>query len=99
MTPPVTRLPPGGLPGSGGWAVAVQDPGLVLVPRGCRPVRVDHQGPAPAVDGDQVVEPAQQHAVLQGRLAAVGLVRGVVHIARRGGLATPAGPLAVLVPE
>src|SRR6478752_4052139 len=86
-------------PSRGGWAVAVQDPGLVLAPRCRRPVRVHHQGPAPAVDGDQVMEPAQKDAVLKARLAAVGLVGGVVHLAGRGGLVTSAGPLAVLIPE
>jgi hypothetical protein len=44
--------------------VAVQHLGLVLVPGGGRPVRVDDQGPAPAVDGDLVVEGAKEYAVL-----------------------------------
>jgi hypothetical protein len=39
------------------------------------PSRVEHQGPAPAVDHDLVVERAEQDAVLHGRLAAVGLCR------------------------
>src|SRR5439155_21354705 len=73
--------------------------GLVLVLRAGRPVRVHHQRPAPAVDGDLVVEGAQEYAVLDGRLAAVGLVLGVVHLARRRGLVAPAGPLAVPVPQ
>ena len=47
-----------------------------------RPVRVDDQGPAPAVNHDLVVERAQQHAVLHRRLAAVGLVLRMVHLAR-----------------
>jgi hypothetical protein len=47
---------PGLLPGAGGWPVAVQHFGLVLVPRARRPVGVDDQGPAPAVDDDLVVE-------------------------------------------
>jgi len=66
-------LEPGRLPGSGGWSVAVQHLGLVLVPRAGRPVRVDDQGPAPAVDHDLVVEGAEQDAVLGRRRAAVGL--------------------------
>ena len=52
------------LPGPGRRPVAVEHLGLVLVPGGRRPVRVDDQGPAPAVDRDLVVEPAQKHAVL-----------------------------------
>jgi len=39
----------GDLPGAGGWSVAVQDLGLVLVPGAGRPVRVHHQRPAPPV--------------------------------------------------
>jgi len=57
LTRPGPRRP-GGLPGAGGWAVAVQDLGLVLVPGGGGAVGVQDQGPAPAVDDDQVVEPA-----------------------------------------
>src|SRR3982074_966981 len=55
---------PGRLPGAGGGAVAVEDFGLVLVPRAGRPVRVHDQRPAPPVDDDLVVERAEQHAVL-----------------------------------
>jgi len=86
-------LEPGRLPGSGGWSVAVQHLGLVLVPGARRPVRVDDQGPAPAVDHDLVVEGAEQDAVLGRRRAAVGLVPGVVHLAGAGGLGAAAGPL------
>src|SRR6201995_477481 len=68
---------PGLLPGAGRGAVAVQDFGLVLVPRGGGAVGVDGQGPAPAVNHDLVVEGAQEHAVLDGGRAAAGLVRGV----------------------
>ena len=89
----------GALTRPGGRSVAVQHFGLVLVPRGRRPVRVDDQGPAPAVDDDLVVERAQQHAVLDGGLAAVGLVLRVVHLAGAGGLGAAAGPLAVPVPQ
>ena len=38
----------------------MEDLGLVLVPGGGRPVRVDDQGPAPAVDDDLVVERTKQ---------------------------------------
>src|SRR5215475_11794568 len=72
---------PGLLPGAGGGPVAVQHLGLVLVPGGGGAVGVDDQGPAPAVDDDLVVEGAEQHAVLYGGGAAVGLVLGVVHLA------------------
>src|SRR6266566_2814285 len=56
---PLTFLPETGpgapLPGAGGGSVAVEHFGLVLVPRRGRPVGVEHQGPAPAVDRDLVV--------------------------------------------
>src|SRR5882672_12830268 len=74
------------LPGAGRWPVAVEDLRLVLVPRCRRPVRVDDQGPAPAMNDDLVVERAQQDTVLDRGRAAVGLVLGVVHLARAGGL-------------
>ena len=48
----------------GGWSVAVQDLGPVLVPGRGGPVRIQHERPAPLVDDNLVVEPAQQHAVL-----------------------------------
>src|SRR5690349_20136649 len=51
------------------------------------------------MDHHLVVEPAPQHAILDGRRAAVGLVPGVVHLAGLGGLVAPPGPLAVLVPQ
>jgi hypothetical protein len=54
---------PGLLPGAGRGSVAVQDFGLVLVPRGGGPVGVDDEGPAPPVDHDLVVERAEQDAV------------------------------------
>jgi DeoC/LacD family aldolase len=71
----------GRLPGPGGWSVAVQHLGLVLVPGGGGPVGVQHQGPALPVDRDLVMEGAQQHAVFGAGLAAVGFVPGVVHLA------------------
>ena len=55
-TPVRYEEPPGGpgrLPGAGGWSVAVQGLGLVLVPGGGGAVGVDDQGPAPAVDDDE----------------------------------------------
>src|SRR6185312_10430151 len=92
-------LSTGPLPGAGRGSVAVQDLGLVLVPRGGGPVRVDGQGPAPAVNDDLVVERAEQDAVRRGRLPAAGLVRGVVDLAGAGGLVAAADPLAVPVPQ
>src|SRR5256884_1286535 len=89
---------PGLLPGAGGWSVAVQDFGLVLVPRAGRPVRVHDQRPAPPVDDDLVVEGAEQDAVLDRGRAAVGLVPGVVYLAAAGGPGSAACPLAALVP-
>ena len=84
--PAERHIGPGLLPGAGGRAVAVQDFGLGLVPRGGGAVGVDDQGPAPAVDDDLVVEGAQEHAVFHGGRAAVGFVLGVVDLARAGGL-------------
>ena len=43
---------PGLLPGPGGRSVAVEDFGLVLVPRGGGAVRVEDEDPAPLVDDD-----------------------------------------------
>jgi hypothetical protein len=77
----------------------VEHLGLVLVPGRGRPVGVQDQGPAPAVDRDLMMEPAKKNAVLDGRGAAVGLVPGVVDLARLGGLVAPARPLAVLIPQ
>ncbi len=54
----------GASPGSGGWAVAGEDLGSVLVPGGGGAVGVEDDGPAPAVDDDLVVEGAEQYAVL-----------------------------------
>ena len=79
--------------------MAVELLGFVFVPGGGGAVGVQDQGPAPAVDHDLVVEPAQKHAVLDAGRAAVGLVPGVVDLARLGGLVAPPGPLAVLVPQ
>src|SRR6185437_7323433 len=76
---------PGPSPGSGGWAVVaavtVENLGLVFVPGGGGAVGVEHDGPAVAVDLDLVVEPAEQGAVPDGGLAAVGLVPQVVDLA------------------
>ena len=90
---------PGLLPGPGRWAVAVEHFGLVLVPRARHPVRVHDQRPAPPVNHDLMVERAKEHAVLYRGLPAVGLVFRVVDLAGPGGLGTPAGPLAVPVPQ
>ena len=50
---------PGCHPGRTGWAVAVEDLRLVGVPGGGGAVGVQDQGPAPPVDHDLVVEPAE----------------------------------------
>src|SRR6185437_15286501 len=55
--------------------------------------------PAPPVDRDLVMEPAQKHAVPDAGGAAVGLVPGVVDLAGLGGLVAPARPLAVLIAQ
>src|SRR4029077_15168540 len=90
---------PGPLPGAGGWSVAVQDFGLVLVPCAGRAVRVDDQGPAPAVDDDLVVERAEQHAVLRRSFPAVGFVPAVVDLAGPRGGGAAAGTVAVPGPQ
>ncbi len=82
--PPGRR--PGVLPGAGGRAVASQGLGAVLVPRGGGAVRVQDQGPAPLVDHDVVMEPAQKDAVPDAGLPAAGLVPDVVDLTRRRGL-------------
>jgi len=87
------------LPGSGGRAVAVQDLGAAGVPRGGGAVRVQHEGPAPPVDDDLMVEETEQDAVLDAGRAAVGLVLDVVDLAGGGGLGAPAGPPAVLIAQ
>ena len=66
--------------------------GLVLVPRRRRPVRVDDQGPAPAVDDDLVVEGAEQDAVLMGIWQATAdAVQGCEPLVKTAGL--PAGSM------
>src|SRR5581483_3664559 len=88
---------PGALPGAGGWSVAVQDPGLVLVPGDSGAVGIYHEGPAEPVDHDLVMVIAEQHAVAETGLAAAGPGLRMVHVAGPGGLVASAGPLAVLV--
>ena len=58
------------------------------------PVGVQHEIPSPPVNANVVMELAQEHAIGDGRDAAVGLVAQVVHIA--GGRPLPAArPFAV----
>jgi hypothetical protein len=92
-------LTTGVLPGSGGWAVAVEHLGPVGVPGGGGPVRVQDQLPAPAVDDHLVMEKTKKNAVLDAGGAAVGLVPDVVDLAGAGGLGAAAGPPAVLVAQ
>src|ERR1700757_1147617 len=88
-----------GLPGSGGWTVAVEDLGAVRIPRGGGAVGVQDQLPAPAVDDDLVMKKAEQNAGLDAGGAAVLLVADVVDLASGGGLGAAAGPPAVLVAQ
>src|SRR5579859_5009794 len=90
---------PGVLPGPGGRAVAVQHLGPVGAPCGGGAVGVQDEGPAPAVDNDQVVIRAQKNAFCDAGGAAVGLVADVVDLAGGGGLGAPAGPPAVLIAQ
>ena len=53
----------------------------------------------PAVTSAIIGPRTMEHAVLDGRRAAVGLVPGVVYLARGGGLVAPPGPLAVPVAQ
>src|SRR3984957_1471063 len=87
------------LPGAGWGAVAVQDFGAVGVPGGGGAVGIQDQGPAPPVDHDLVVVAAEQDAVLEAGVAAVGFVRDVVHLARGSGLVAAAGPPAALIAQ
>ena len=90
---------PGSLPGAGGWPVAVQDLGLAGVPGRGGPVGVQHQCPAPPVNDHLVVEGAEQDAVAEAGVAAVGFVLDVVDLAGGGGLVAAAGPAAVPVAQ
>jgi hypothetical protein len=63
---------------------------LVLVPRAGGPVPVQDQRPSLPVDGHLVVERAQQYAVCETGVAAVGFVFLVVPLAGGGGLVAPA---------
>src|SRR5262249_29643554 len=63
--------PAGRSPGADGWTVAVDDSGLVLVPRRRGAIRVQDHGPAPLVDDDLVVKEAEQGAVGDAGGAAV----------------------------
>src|SRR5437867_2482169 len=76
--------PAGPSPGPGGRTVAVDDLGLVLVPRGRRPVGVEDDGPAPLVDDDLMVKEAEQGTIFDAGRAAVGPVPGH-RPPRRGG--------------
>ena len=70
----------------------MQDLGLVLsAPRGGGAVGVQHDGPAPLVDDDLVVEKAEQPAIGDAGLAAVGLMCQAVHFAACCGLVAAAG--------
>jgi len=55
---------PGGLPGLGWGAVAMQDLGFTSVPRCSGPIGVKDDGPAHSVDHDLMVIPAEQNALL-----------------------------------
>src|ERR1700691_1902402 len=78
----------GVLPGAGGWAVAVDDLGLVPVPCGGGAVGVQDEGPAHPVDHDLVVVAAEQDAVFEAGFPAAGLVGQVVDLTCRRGLGT-----------
>ena len=79
--------------------MAVDDFGLVLVPRGGGAVGVEDDGPAPLMDDDLMVEEAEQGAVGDAGRADAGLVAEVVDLAAGRGLVAAAGESAVLVPQ
>src|SRR5580698_9603946 len=83
------------LPGSGWWSVAAEDLGAVGAVGGGGAVPVQDQGPAPPVHCHEVVKTAQEQAVVDAGLAAVGLADDVVDVAGASGLAAAAGPFAV----
>src|SRR2546423_394311 len=86
----VDRQAAGLLPGAGGGSVAMQDLRLVLVPGGGSAVRVDDQGPAPAVDHHLMGERTQEHAVLMGTWQVTAdAVQGCEPLVKTAGL--PAG--------
>jgi hypothetical protein len=62
-------------------AVTVEDLGPVFVPGSGAAIGIEDDGPAVAVDLYLVVVSAEQGAVLDGGLAAVGLVGEVVDLA------------------
>ena len=95
---PRRGVPPGVLPGLSWRAVAMQDLRLVRVPGGGA-VGVEHDGPAHSVDHDLMVVPAEQNAVFHAGLAAVGLVRDMMHLGRRRGLVATPSPPAVLIAQ
>src|ERR1700733_127566 len=84
--------------GLAGWAVAVQDPVAVGAGHRHGPVRVEDDLPAPAVDGDEVVEHTEQSQVDQAGLAALVAGPDVVRVTARGWLIA-ARPAAVPVAQ
>jgi hypothetical protein len=81
----------------GGRSVAVQGAFSVGAGGGGRAVAVQGNGPAPSVDGNKVVEAAQEQEIGQRGRAAAGPGDYVVHLAARGLLAA-AGEGTVPVP-
>src|SRR5580698_3717563 len=79
-----------------GRLVTVERPRLTRADHGRGAVGVEGNGPAPPVNRDQMVKPAQQQQIPQAGRTAVLSVLDVVNVARRGWLLT-AGEPAVLV--
>ena len=77
-----------------GRAVAVQGAALGAGDGGAA-VGIQYQPPAPAVDHDQMMEPAQQDQIGQGGWSSAGSGNDVVHLAHAHWLVAPgkgAGP-------
>src|SRR5215471_15170003 len=84
--------------GRAGRGMAVVAAGSVGADRGGGAVGVEANGPAPFMDHDEVMEPAQKEQISEGCRAAMGPGCDVVHVADRWRLVA-ARSGAVRVPE
>src|SRR5580693_7670472 len=87
---------PAGLGGAGGWSVAVQGALFVGAGGGGGAVGVQGEVPAPAVDGGEVVEGAEQDQVGQAGRTALAAGLEVVGLAGGGALAAAGEPAAAV---
>src|SRR6202035_6065092 len=80
--------------GAGGWSVAVRDALLARADGGDGAVGVQGEVPAPAVDGGEVVEGAEQDQVGQAGRTTLAAGPDVVGLAGGGALAAAGEPAA-----